>query len=74
MAKALFGHIAAAPDPRLIAELTYLRSRVRTLEAEVSQLRDERDARLAQGLESGGFDHDLRELSQIAAEPAPALA
>jgi hypothetical protein len=74
MAKALFGHIAAAPDPRLIAELTYLRSRVRTLEDEVSQLRDERDARIAQGLEPAGFDHDLRELSQISVEAAPALA
>lgn len=70
MAKALFGHIAAAPDPRLIAELTYLRSRVRTLEDELSQLRDERDARVEQGpLESTGLDHDLRELSQIS-EPA----
>lgn len=71
MAKALFGHIAATPDPRLIAELTYLRSRVRTLEEELSQLREERAAGVGEkaSLEAGAFDHDLRELSEIS-EPA----
>lgn len=75
MAKALFGHIAVAPDRRLVDELTYLRTRVRTLEDEVSRLRAERAAVAADDLqpvaEAGALDSGLRELSEI---PEPALA
>jgi len=38
MAKALFGHLTAV-DPRLVAEIARLRSRVAELEAENSALR-----------------------------------
>ncbi len=69
MAKALFGHIAAVPDRRLVDELTYLRTRVRNLEDEVTRLRAEREDRVANNLESGAIDSDLRELSEIS-EPA----
>ena len=69
MAKALFGHIAVAPDRRLVDELTYLRTRVRSLESEVTELRAEREDAVAHGLESGALDSDLRELSEIS-EPA----
>lgn len=67
MAKALFGHIAAAPDRRLVDELTYLRTRVRSLEDEVTRLRAERED--VPGLASGAIDSDLRDLSEIS-EPA----
>jgi hypothetical protein len=67
MAKALFGHIAVAPDRRLVDELTYLRTRVRSLEDEVTRLRAERED--VPGLSSGAIDSDLRDLSEIS-EPA----
>lgn len=67
MAKALFGHIAVAPDRRLVDELTYLRTRVRSLEDEVSRLRAERED--VSGLSGGAIDSDLRDLSEIS-EPA----
>ena len=38
MAKALYG-FSGGPDPRVLAELASLRSRVRDLEAEVTTLR-----------------------------------
>lgn len=38
MAKALYG-FSGGPDPRVLAELASLRSRVRELEAEVAALR-----------------------------------
>ena len=63
MAKALFGHIAVAPDRRMVDELTYLRTRVRSLEDEVSRLRAERAA------DVGALESGLRELSEIS-EPA----
>ena len=68
MAKALFGHIAVAPDRRLVDELTYLRTRVRSLEDEVTRLRAEREDNV-NNLPSGALDSDLRELSEIS-EPA----
>ena len=43
MAKALFGHVGAAPDRRLLDEVTRLRSRVQSLEFEVTRLRAEND-------------------------------
>ena len=48
MAKALYGHVGAAPDRRLLDEVTRLRSRVQSLEFEVTRLRAEND-RLAVG-------------------------
>jgi predicted nuclease with TOPRIM domain len=43
MAKALYGHVGAAPDRRLLDEVTRLRSRVQALEFEVTRLRAEND-------------------------------
>jgi uncharacterized protein YlxW (UPF0749 family) len=63
MAKALFGYVGAAPDRRLADEVTRLRTRVRDLEAEVAQLRTER--------ESSALENGLREFSEL---PEPALA
>ncbi|MCW2582554.1 MAG: uncharacterized protein JWQ53_1344 [Klenkia sp.] len=61
MAKALFGHVVAPRDLRAAEEVAVLRSRVARLEAEVAQLRAERDAVIA------------RELLAMAAEE-PALS
>jgi hypothetical protein len=63
MAKALLGYVGAVPDRRLVDEVTFLRTRVRDLEAEVARLRTERDTT---DLEQG-----LRQLSEL---PAPVLA
>jgi hypothetical protein len=63
MAKALLGHVGALPERRLLDEVTYLRSRVRDLEAELDRLRTERD--------SSELEHGLRQLSEM---PEPALA
>ncbi len=41
MAKALYGHVAAAPDRRLLDEVTRLRATVQALEFEVTRLRAE---------------------------------
>ena len=57
MAKALLGYVGAVPDRRLVDEVTFLRARVRDLEAEVTNLRAERETR---DLERG-----LRELSEL---------
>ncbi len=43
MAKALYGYVAAAPDRRLIDEITRLRAKVRELEFEITRLRAEND-------------------------------
>ncbi|MBE1487802.1 hypothetical protein [Plantactinospora soyae] len=43
MAKALYGHVGAAPDRRLLDEVTRLRSRVQALEFETTRLRAEND-------------------------------
>ena len=63
MAKALLGYVGAVPDRRLMDEVTFLRRRVRDLEAEVARLRTDRDT---SDLEKG-----LRQLSEL---PEPALA
>jgi hypothetical protein len=60
MAKALLGYVGAVPDRRLVDEVTFLRTRVRDLEAEVARLRTERD-----------MEQGLRQLSQL---PEPVLA
>ncbi len=38
MAKALYGHVGAAPDRRLLDEVTRLRARVQALEFEITQV------------------------------------
>lgn len=43
MAKALYGHVAAAPDRRLLDEVTRLRARVQAMEFEITRLRAEND-------------------------------
>ncbi|MGI5213642.1 hypothetical protein [Plantactinospora sp. CA-290183] len=43
MAKALYGHVSAAPDRRLLDEVTRLRARVQALEFETTRLRAEND-------------------------------
>ena len=43
MAKALYGHVAAAPDRRMLDEVTRLRATVQALEFEVTRLRAEND-------------------------------
>ena len=63
MAKALLGYVGALPDRRLLDEVTYLRSRVRDLEAEVAKLRTDG--------ESSELEKGLRQLSEL---PEPALA
>ncbi len=60
MAKALLGYVGAVPDRRLVDEVTFLRSRVRDLEAEVARLQADRD-----------MEQGLRQLSQL---PEPVLA
>lgn len=47
MAKALYGHVAAAPDRRLLDEVTRLRARVQALEFEITRLRAENDRLVA---------------------------
>ena len=57
MAKALLGYVGAVPDRRLVDEVTFLRTRVRDLEAEVARLRTER--------ESSDLEQGLRKLSEL---------
>lgn len=63
MAKALLGYVGAVPDRRLVDELTFLRSRVRDLEAEVERLSTDR--------ETIDLERGLRQLTEL---PEPALA
>ena len=63
MAKALLGYVGAVPDRRLMDEVTFLRTRVRDLEAEVARLRTER--------ETSDLEKGLRQLSEL---PEPVLA
>jgi hypothetical protein len=71
MAKALFGHVGAGPDPRITVELQRLRARLRDLELENARLRAA-NARLRSPVE------DLISLSvpdsAAEAEVEPALA
>ena len=61
MAKALFGHVVAPAELRVVEENAVLRNRVRRLEQEVARLRAERDATIA---------HELLTLAGDNAEPA----
>jgi len=63
MAKALLGYVGAVPDRRLMDEVTFLRRRVRDLEAEVARLRTEQ--------ETSDLEKGLRQLSEL---PEPVLA
>ena len=61
MAKALIGSVVAPRDLRVAEELAALRARVRRLEAEVAELRAERDERIA---------HELLTMAHPEVEPA----
>jgi uncharacterized small protein (DUF1192 family) len=52
MAKALYGHVGAAPDRRLLDEVTRLRSRVQAMEFEITRLRAENDRLAAAAAEA----------------------
>jgi hypothetical protein len=66
MAKALFGHVGAGTDLRLVDEVRRLRARVVDLEAELSRLQATHDGLVA----SVTVDDDLRMLTF---EDEPAL-
>jgi len=66
MAKALYGHVGAAPDRRLLQEVHLLRARVRELEFEVTRLKADND-RLAAALDQ----HD--DMLRLATLEEPAL-
>lgn len=55
MAKALYGHVGSAPDRRLLDEVTQLRSRVRSLEFELTRMRAENDRLAAVAAEVDGL-------------------
>jgi hypothetical protein len=55
MAKALYGHVGAAPDRRLLDEVTRLRARVQALEFELTRLRAENDRLAAAATEADGL-------------------
>ena len=59
MAKALLGYVGTVPDRRLVDEVTFLRSRVRDLEAEVARLRSDREST------SNDLERGLRQLSEL---------
>jgi uncharacterized protein YlxW (UPF0749 family) len=59
MAKALLGYVGTVPDRRLVDEVTFLRSRVRDLEAEVARLRTDRETT------STDLERGLRQLSEL---------
>ncbi len=61
MAKALFGHVVAPAELRVAEENAALRARVRRLEAELAELRAQRDAAIA---------HELLSMTGDSAEPA----
>ena len=63
MAKALYGHVAAAPDRRMLDEVTRLRAMVRALEFEVTRLKADND-RLAAA---------AAEVDELLRFPEPAL-
>ncbi len=61
MAKALFGHVVAPTELRVVEENAVLRAKVRKLERELDELRAQRDAAIA---------HELLSLAGEHAEPA----
>ena len=67
MAKALYGHVTAAPDRRMLDEVTRLRATVRALEFEVTRLRADND-RLAAAAAAAASEVD-----EFLRLPEPAL-
>jgi hypothetical protein len=61
MAKALFGHVVAPADLRILEENAILRAKVRRLQEELEELRTQRDAVIA---------HELLSMAGENAEPA----
>jgi hypothetical protein len=61
MAKALFGHVVAPAELRMVEENAVLRAKVRRLERELEELRTQRDAAIA---------HELLSMAGENAEPA----
>jgi hypothetical protein len=61
MAKALFGHVVAPTELRVVEENAVLRAKVRKLERELDELRAQRDAAIA---------HELLSLASDSVEPA----
>ena len=61
MAKALFGHVVAPAELRVLEENAVLRAKVRRLEQELRELRAQRDAAIA---------HELLSMAGDNAEPA----
>jgi hypothetical protein len=66
MAKALFGHVGAGTDLRLVDEVRRLRARVTDLEGELARLQDAHEGLVA----SVTVDDDIRMLTF---EDEPAL-
>ena len=62
MAKALFGSVVSPVELRVVEENAVLRAKVRRLEAELAELRAQRDAAIA------------HELLSLAGDAEPALA
>lgn len=58
MAKALFGHVVAPAELRLVEENAALRGKVRRLEQELEELRSQRDAAIAHELLSMAGDNE----------------
>jgi hypothetical protein len=78
MAKALLGHVGGL-DPRLMAEVTMLRRRVRELEGEVLRLRAENDALAAAAAPDELLTLDVTDVTDVTdvadvTHGAPALA
>ncbi len=57
MAKALFGHVVAPAELRVLDENAVLRAKVRRLESELHELRAEREAQIASELLSLAGDN-----------------
>ncbi len=58
MAKALFGHLVAPAQLRMVEENAALRAKVRRLEMELDELRSQRDAAIAHELLSLTGDNE----------------
>ena len=61
MAKAMFGHVVAPAELRVVEENDLQRAKVRRLEEELEELRAQRDAAIA---------HELLSMARDNAEPA----
>jgi hypothetical protein len=59
MAKALFGHVVAPAELRVVEENAVLRAKVSKLERELEELRAQRDAAIAHELLSLTGEHAL---------------